>query len=59
MLLTQDILHTTNSPPLQVRTPRGRKVKALALVTQSLDLKAGGLPPVPTSLSPLDWAGEH
>lgn len=33
------------------------KVKAVALVTQSLDLNAGGLPSVPTSLSPLDWAG--
>lgn len=59
MLLTQVILHTTNSPALQVRTPRGRQVKALALVTQSLDLKAGGPPPVPTPLSPLDWAGER
>lgn len=49
-------LRTTNSTALQVRTPRGRKVKALALVTESLDLNAGGLPSVPTSLSPLDWA---
>lgn len=52
-------LRTTKSTALQVRTLRGRKVKAVALVTQSLDLDAGGLPSVPTSLSPLDWAGEH